>query len=307
MNLVHLHPGPDTGGQSIASKRFLEERGDSVRVFVHSRHPFGYGEAEMWDRDAVTEAYRWADVVVVHNDPGILDTIPDRPDRTVVVHHHGTRFRTAPEAVWREGVERRVDVQVVSTIDLLLSVPKGQTAHWLPQVVDTARMETIAEALRPPAGSRIVVTHAPTNRMVKGTRWVTQTMRELRGKCDYVLIQHKPWVVCLTYKAASHIFIDQLLLGYGNNAIEAWAMGLPVISGAEPRILARMKREFDLPFANATPDTLTDVLWSLVQSAELREQWAAKGKAHLERFHVPDAWAQRTRAIYQGSREAAAA
>lgn len=305
MKLLHLHPGPDTGGQSLGAKRVLEERGDEVRVFVHSQHPFKYGQADLWDLDAVRESYRWADVVVVHNDPSILDEVSGGRDRTVVVHHHGTRFRTAPSEVWRQGTERSVALQVVSTIDLLLSVPAGEQAEWMPQVVDVERMELLANALRPPASSKVVVTHAPTNRMVKGTRWVTQTMRELRRECDYILIQQKPWMVCLTYKASSHLFIDQLLLGYGNNAIEAWAMGLPVVAGAESRILTRMRQEFgSLPFIEATPDTLTGVVRDLVRSPELRAEWGAIGKAHVDRFHAPDAWTERTRSLYLGNRPA---
>lgn len=303
MKLLHLHPGPDTGGQSVAAKRVFEEAGDEVRVIVHRQHPFGYGEAELWDIEEVDDAYRWADVVVVHNDAAILDRIENRPERHVIVHHHGSRFRHDPAEVWRQGTERNVALQVVSTIDLLGSVPAGQTAEWMPQVVDTRKMVALAEVLRPLPDARVVVTHAPTNRMIKGTRWVSQTMRNLRRECDYVLISKRPWVICLTLKASSHIFIDQLLLGYGNNAIEAWAMGLPVVAGADARILARMRQEFggSLPFVEANPDTLTDVVRSLVEDPAIRAEWGAIGRAHVERFHVPEAWIARTRSLYSGS------
>lgn len=302
MNVLHLHPGTDTAGQSMAAKAVLEAAGDSVRAYVHHQHPFGYGPpADLWDRDAVRESYRWADVVVVHNDPRVLDDLSDGLKRHVVVHHHGTRFRSDPKEIWEQGTDRGVDLQVVSTVDLLLSVPAGEHAEWMPQVVNIEKMEALGAACRPDPDSRIVVTHAPTNRMVKGTRWVTQSMRVLRKECDYILIQKKPWVVCLTLKASSHVFVDQLILGYGNNAVEAWGMGLPVISGASESILAKMREVYgQLPFREANPDTLTDAIRSMVKSRELREQWAATGRSHIDRFHVPDAWIERTRSLYEG-------
>lgn len=284
----------------MAAKRVFEEAGDNVRVIVHRQHPFGYDEAQIWNDAEVAESYRWADVIVVHNDASILDGIVERPDRHVIVHHHGSRFRNNPTEVWEQGKERGVARQIVSTVDLLLSVPVGERAEWMPQVVDIRKMVALADVLRPLPSSRIVVTHAPTNRMIKGTRWVTQTMRHLRKECDYVLISKKPWVICLTLKASSHIFIDQLLLGYGNNAIEAWAMNLPVVAGASAPILGRMRREFggSLPFLESNPDTLTDVVRSLAESAELRTQWGSIGRAHIDRFHVPEAWLARTRSLY---------
>lgn len=306
MNLVHLHPGPDTGGQSVAAKRVLEARGDSVRVFVHRQHPFGYESAELWEPDLVEEAVRQADVVVVHNDPTILDRVNAKAPMTVI-HHHGTRFRTNPNEVWAQGVERKVDLQVVSTIDLLLEVPAGHHAEWMPQVVDTRRIEALAEACRPDPDARIIISHAPTNRMVKGTRWVNQTMRTLRKQVDYVLIANQPWIVCLTLKASSHIFIDQLVLGYGNNAIEAWAMRLPVVAGASHPIITRMRQEFgSLPFVEVKPVNLTDTVRELMASREMRQEWGERGREHIDRYHVPDAWAKRTSALYEGRLASAA-
>ena len=59
----------------MAGKAVLEARGDDVRVFVRRQHPFGYSQAEIWNDAEVRVAYRRADVVVVHNEPIILDSI----------------------------------------------------------------------------------------------------------------------------------------------------------------------------------------------------------------------------------------
>ena len=35
-------------------------------------------------------------------------------------------------------------------------------------------------------------------------------------------------------KGRADVFVDQMILGYGCNAIEAWGMGIPVIAGVDP-------------------------------------------------------------------------
>jgi hypothetical protein len=207
-------------------------------------------------------------------------------------------FRNYPER-WYQGTDLGAR-QIVSTVDLLLSVPEGHAARWMPQVVDTARLEALRTACRPEDGARVVITHAPTNHMIKGTRYVVAARRALRKRADVIIIEGKPHLICLVMKASSHIFVDQLLLGYGNNAIEAWAMDLPVIAGATPAILAKMDQEYggQLPFLLASRETLLDRLLDLIDDPELRAAWAATGRDHVRRWHEPDAWAARAREIY---------
>jgi hypothetical protein len=302
MNILHLHPGPDTGGQSMAGKRFLEAAGDSVRVFVHTQHAFGYEAAEKWDPDLVREAYSWADVVIIHNDPSVFERVDDGSAKQIIIHHHGSRFRGNPRAIYEAG-EAIGARQVVSTVDLLLSVPPGKPVEWMPQVIDIDYMRRLRLAYLPPVDRKVRVTHAPTNRMIKGTRHVVRAMRRLRHHADFELIQRQPWWVCLMWKAASDIFIDQLYLGYGNNAIEAWAMGLPVLGGASNDILSAMRQQYgQIPFFTTTGDLIERDIRRFIEDPDLRQEWADIGMAHIERFHVPDAWVRRTRELYAGDR-----
>jgi hypothetical protein len=139
--------------------------------------------------------------------------------------------------------------------------------------------------------------------MVKGTRHVLKAIRKFGKEVEFLLIQNQKWARCLELKATSHLFIDQLLLGYGNNAIEAWAMGLPVVAGSTSQpILARMRQEFggELPFYATTHSTIEDDLRALVRSPELREEWATRGTSHVQRFHAANAWVARARKVYSG-------
>jgi hypothetical protein len=296
LRLLHLHPGSDTGGQSLGGRGVLEAAGIEVRVLVGRQHQFGYGVATKRSLELEREAYLWSDVVVVHNDAAVLDRLGDRPPRQIVVHHHGSQFRDHPDEAWRRGAERGAERQVVSTVDLLLSVPAGEHAEWIPQIVDLELIGLHAGAARGhrsrTQARRVVVSHAPTNRGIKGTRYVQRAALRMRGNVRLDVISNRPWWECLFRKALSDVFVDQLHLGYGNNAIEAWALGLPVIAGASDAILDRMRAEYadGLPFLAATPETVGERLAELVRDPDLRRGWADRGRAHLERYHHPDAW-----------------
>lgn len=282
----------------MAGKAVLEAAGHSVRVFVRSMHAFGYPAGEQWDEDEILEAYDRADVVIIHNDAMLLDRLPPLPDKPLIVHHHGSQFRRRPGETYRAAADIGA-VQIVSTVDLLLSVPEVGEAFWFPQVIDADKMALIRE-WHQDRSSRIRVSHAPTNRHIKGSSHVIRAMRHLKYEAEFILIQRQPWSVCLSLKASSDIFVDQLILGYGNNAIEAWAMGLPVLASASPWILERMQEEFgQMPFFTTSASYIQRDLQSFIHDSELREEWATAGKAHVQRFHAPDAWLANAERLYR--------
>lgn len=299
VRILQLHPGPDTAGQSMAGKEVLEAAGHEVQVFAHSLHRFGYRPyPDLWQHlDDVREWYAWADVVVYHNDPTMHEKVSDGSSKRLIVHHHGTRFRSDPERLYRIGEEIGA-LQVVSTIDLLLSVPSGGHAEWMPQVLDPERL---AELRTVPKSDRLTVSHAPTNRQIKGTRSYIKARRELHKLALFDLIVRQSWWECQARKARSHIFVDQLNLGYGNNAIEAWALGLPVLAGATPHILARMRQVFgELPFYETSAQTIVEDIRGFIRDADLRSEWATKGRRHMDKYHAPDAWRERAVSLYSG-------
>src|SRR5690606_27554167 len=108
---------------------------------------------------------------------------------------------------------------------------------------------------------------------------------------ELVLVEGRTWAECLTVKATADIYFDQVLLGYGCNAIEAWGMGIPVVAGADEWTLAQMRKEWNLgkrpmPFHEATEATIADALRELVQSPDLRAEVAKRGHAHAQKYHA---------------------
>lgn len=309
MRILNLHPGADTAGQSAAGRTVLEQHGDEARVFVGSHHKFGYTKSPIWDQDAVMESVRWADVIVVHVDPTVIARINPVPKgKEVLVFHHGSRFRNDPMRLWTMAEAFGVRRQIVSTVDLLLSVPAGRHAEWMPQVIDLDTIARVVPEYRGTPDDRMRVSHAPTNRAIKGTRHVQRAMRKMRRDTELVMISNETWARCLALKAGTDVFLDQLILGYGNNAVEAWALGLPVICSASEAVLARMRQEYggELPFYPASiPELGADIARFL--DPAVRAEWAERGRAHVDRFHAPDVWVERARAIYSGDRIESAA
>jgi hypothetical protein len=182
--------------------------------------------------------------------------------------------------------------QAVSTLDLTRPAP--ELLHWLPTAYDVDWLQDFAkkrrQGMRRDLGTVRIVS-CPTNREFKATEALIAAVMDLAAEglpVELVLVEGKPWYEALTIKATADIVFDQLAWGYGCNAVEAWGMGIPVVSGADDWTLERMHQEFGkrgLPFVEASQATLVDVLRKLVESKDLRAKWGAKGLAHVRKYH----------------------
>lgn len=307
MKIAHLSFGPDIGGQSVATKAAFARLAPEHEVrAIGSYNSLRYPEPEpLRTLVPAQAAYDWADVVVLHNFVDPYYQLDHGQRKPIVVHHHGSHFRNNAERLYAEG-QAIGALQVVSTVDLLLSVPKGEL-EWLPQVIDVDAMAAIRNAWHRPDG-RLRIVQAPTNWEKKGTREVIGAVAALarRYPVEMVLIDGSlrpptPWLDCIAQKATCDVLVDQFELGYGNNAVEAWALGMPVVSGARPEIAARMRKEYHrrgLPFIEATVDTVEGVLEAVIRDPSLRAAYAKKGMEHVRRFHSQEAVVARLTELY---------
>lgn len=229
-----------------------------------------------------------ADVIHVMDNPTIIPMLETRGKR-VVVEHLGTRYRRDPESMSDYCVSIGA-LQVTGGLDF-------SGLPYLPLVGDLDLFARIRERRYRPGALRIA--HAPTNRDFKSTTLIRDAIKGRDVVFD--LIENLPWMDCLVRKARADVFVDELTLGYGANAIEAWGMGIPVISGiADPGFRAVMLDVFgELPFIEATPDTLDAVLDRVIADADLRQEYAALGLEHAQRVHSEEAVARRAVALYR--------
>jgi hypothetical protein len=202
-------------------------------------------------------------------------------------------YHTNESDRWKRRAIRRVaryaDRIYALNPDLLHVLPSG--SRFLPYAnVDP-------QEWRPPQRSPNtvpLVVHAPTDRAVKGTRFILAAVEQLRGEgveFDFVLVENMTRSDARRIYECADLLIDQVLLSwYGGLAVELMALGKPVVCYLRPGDLdfvpAAMRR--DLPVVDASPTTITSVLGELLtrRRAELPEL-GRRSRAFVENWHDP--------------------
>lgn len=307
-NVLSFNLGADPAGISSGIARAFRNDPDwHVRSLVSNTNYIGYPPTEPFSRRALQEAWRAADVVHLHHNFRSYELVRGGwagkalPPRPFVVEFHGQRFREDPTSHIRALREHRA-IGLASTLDLYLLAP--QILEWLPAPI---AVEELSQMREPDRHLKVRIAHAPTNRQVKSTQEFLAAFQRLKDEGHPVeldLIEHRPWAECLARKARADIFFDQVILGYGCNALEAWAMGIPVIAGAADETLDEMERRFgQLPFYHATEETIYDALKELVESPELREQYGRIGHDYVRKYHDELVVVEQLKGIYQRAME----
>lgn len=276
MRVLSVHAGADTGGigYGIADAfRRLGPPGIEVRSSVRSSNYIAYRTDLPWDEVSGYGGY--ADVIHVHNTfrTALILGLAGKPK---VLHHHGTHYRDNADRLNQE-VAAAEAVAVVSTLDLL---QYGPDLTWIPAAYDPS----VLPRHKPVGHGPLRIGHAPTNRAIKSTDKFLAACDRLDG-VEAVLIEGKTHMECLALKATCDAYFDQVTLGYGCNAIEAWFLGLPVIAGAPDSTLDTMRATFgDLPFWVADEPCIQQALKAM-QDPETRTYYANLGRAHAHRWH----------------------
>lgn len=305
MNVLSFTMGSATGGVPVhIAEAFRDDPEWNVRALVSMKNYIEYPQDLEWTRENIIRYWEAADVVHLHH--GFLSA-----DRLVngryagkrlrhkkyVIEFHGTGFRESPEGFLNE-VRDRGALPVVSTLDLWLLAPSE--TEWLPQ---PQNVEALSRMRHKRDDGRVLVAHAPTNRQIKSTDLLIKAVERLQAEgfpVELDLIERVPWNECLERKSKADIYFDQVILGYGCNALEAWGMGIPVIAGAADETLDEMERRFGhLPFYHATEETIYDALKELVESRELREQYGQIGHDYVRRYHDEPVVVEQLKRLYR--------
>lgn len=280
--------GQDTGGQGYRIVQAFKQLDPSfeVRSMVSKNSFIDYPRDLPFDMKVMQKMYDAADVIHTRNNLGAYQHLDRNQGKPIVIHHQGTAYRTKSHYLHTVCTEVGA-IQCVSTIDLELI----HGHPWLPSPFEVDEMTALGKEIRETrTDERVVITHAPTNRHIKGTRYVIQAVERLKMEGLPVhldLIEGRPWRECLERKAKSDIYIDQFELGYGNNAIEAWLLGLPVVAGThDPKVARKMVEHIGyLPYVHSTERGLVDTLRTLVKSNLAREEAQAVGIGYVREFH----------------------
>jgi hypothetical protein len=286
VNVFNLATAMDSGGQMIRTKEAFDRLapGWSMRSMAALETFIAYPYDLPWRGPLLERFYDAADVVHLHNTLHGHDWYDAGAGKPTVLHYHGTIYRAEHASIAAEA--RRVGaVQMASTIDLAVLEPD---VAWLPSPFDLGALRAVREREYVPT-RRLRIAHAPTNRDAKQTDAFLDALRSLATRHDFELdlIEGQRWIRCLARKARADIFYDQAELGYGNNSVEAWAMGIPVVSGvSDPAVREAMIQTWGrLPFVDAAATSIAEALEQVITDAGYRAEMAAIGLAHVERWH----------------------
>jgi glycosyltransferase involved in cell wall biosynthesis len=207
-----------------------------------------------------------------------------------VMHFLGSDIRGKPpaELAWA----RRAGARIVGSYDAIRWVPD---ADVVPPGIDLSDYTPAPPSDNP----RPVVVHAPSSRRRKGTEHVIAACEQLPVELEIVEGLHHD-EARRRYERAD-IVVDQLNAGwYGLFAIEAMALGKPVVTFLHEEAVARTEEAFGVrvPIVSATADTLVERLRPLAESAEERRRIGSESRAYVERVHDADRLADRLLDIY---------
>lgn len=307
-----MSSGEDIGGVGVGIvEAFRRHAPDwDVRFVRRADNYIGYPADIEWlpgaDGTEVEELFARADVI---HHVARWQELDGWKDKGKVIHHHGRAFRHSPEA-WVAEARRHGAQALGSTLDLVAFDPRGMI--WLPNPYD---LDMLGQYRSPHANQTLRIAHAPTIRSGKSTEaFLAATERLAREvPIEVDVIERVSWEECLRRKARADIYYDQVFTAYGNNAIEAWGLGLPVVAGVDPagalafgmRVPPRTEKLMrstwgELPFLPATESTIYDALRRLVEPDQRRE-WAERGRQHVRRWHSGEVVVAMLRVIYEGA------
>jgi glycosyltransferase involved in cell wall biosynthesis len=185
--------------------------------------------------------------------------------------------------------------------------------QWLPGASFLPYAAVDPTALRPeplPEREELVVAHAPTDRVIKGTQHVIEAVDALRHEGVAIrldLVEGVTRDAALERLAQADLLADQLILGwYGTVAVEAMALGRPVLSYIREEEPEDNPFGAELPIVRTTPATLADDLRALSANRDRRGELSVAGRAFVEQHHDPVSIARQALAGLLGSRPAAA-
>ena len=329
-----LHAPAEIAGQASILARALRDLGVESHSLAYNPGFPQYRPDEMRDYDARPVLSRYAGYVssflrhatrydVYHFHFGRTLIPPHNPDlplyqalgRKVVFHYHGCDVRNrahmiaththatctecdpfchpARQKVILDSARRFADLELVSTPDLLESAPR---ARHFPVAVDLAQVPYTA-----PAATATRVLHAPTNRLIKGTRYVEAAYEPLRTEfpeVSFATLERVAWHELRDAMAAADVVVDQVFMGwYGMVAVEAMAMGKPVLCYVRPDFEARL---VDCPIVRCTKENLPERLAELLRDGPRRRALGEAGRAYVEREHAAPVLARRLLEFYEG-------
>lgn len=155
----------------------------------------------------------------------------------------------------------------------------------------------------PRNNKEMVIVHAPSDPLVKGTPYIVAAVDRLRREGHNIrldLITGVSHHKVLQHLQRADLVVDQLLMGwYGGFAVEAMALGKPTIARVEQRWVERAQLNIPIPIIRAGTQTIYQEIKNYVERPEIWGELGRQSRAFVEQVHDPLKIAQRVIKDYQ--------
>ncbi|NMM61969.1 glycosyltransferase family 4 protein [Clostridium sp. P21] len=170
----------------------------------------------------------------------------------------------------------------------------------IPQAIEIEKYDLSTKSIK--ENKKFLIVHAPTNRTVKGTKFIIDAVEKLKLKYDFKfkLVENFSHEEAKKIYQEADLIIDQLLLGeYGLFTLECMAMGKPVIC----YISNYMKSYYpkDLPVISANCDEIETKLEFILNNRDMLKNIGFKGRKYVEKYHDHLIVSKRLLDLYKGS------
>ena len=195
-------------------------------------------------------------------------------NKPVILHYHGSEIRNKKPSKFTNDFVKHI---YVSTPDLLKSVPD---AEWLPNPTNLEKIVYSDLDIN----EKLVILHAPSNRKIKNTQAVIDSIEVLKEEgieVELNLAENIEHEKLMRMISQSHVVIDWVNPDfgiYGVLSIESMATGRPVIC----TLTDSLYKEYDLPIINCHPNDLSNTIRNIYSE---RESLIVKGKLGYDFVH----------------------
>jgi hypothetical protein len=182
-----------------------------------------------------------------------------------------------------------------------------ELGYYLPQAefLPYSSVEISELSITPPATTGTIrVVHAPTADAIKGTPSILAALESLKGRYDFevILVRNMAHHEAMEVYRSADLVIDQVLAGwYGGFAVEAMAMGKPVLCYLREEDFPNVPKAMiaDLPIHNTRPYQLAeDIAEAFDRRAEWPE-WSSKARRYVDKWHNPSSIADAMIRVYK--------
>jgi glycosyltransferase involved in cell wall biosynthesis len=202
-------------------------------------------------------------------------------NKKIVFHFHGCDARLAKHGVCAvcerigrksklnliKNVKKYANLTIVVSPDLLKELPG---AVWIDDSVD---IDVWKPGRKVKKDETIRILHSPTDRLVKGTRYVEEAVEKLKKNgydVELLLLQNVPNTKVKELAQRADIAVDQLLVGwYGVLGIETMALGIPTCAHIREDLKWYSRGN---PIVDVSQQNLYEKLRTLIEDESLRKK-----------------------------------